>query len=114
MTSTIPFAVGSAGRFTGSPLASVCAMVSFGSNANAFLEVSHFPSCVMPMGMASYLAGSRDHNTDSAERREISCSPERPPNTTPTRIFFAVFIGQQPHERLQPRLPPGGDSRPNA
>src|SRR5690606_13108404 len=40
----------------------------------------------MPSGTASNRAGSSAASTPRAERMLTSCSPERPPNTTPTRM----------------------------
>src|SRR5882672_4354240 len=42
----------------------------------------------MAIGTISYLPRSRALITDSAERSETSCSPERPPKITPTLSFF--------------------------
>src|SRR5258708_1130449 len=42
----------------------------------------------MPMGMTSYFSRFRACSTEAAESREISCSPLRPPNRTPTLSFF--------------------------
>src|SRR5258708_27708858 len=42
----------------------------------------------MPMGMTSYFSRFRACRTEAAESREISCSPLRPPNRTPTLSFF--------------------------
>src|SRR5215471_17655778 len=66
--------------------------------------LSHFPSCVIPMGTTSYLSGFSDRNTDSADRSEISCSPDRPPKTTPTRIF--ISLQSQNTKRCRPFSPP--------
>src|SRR5205807_95041 len=33
-----------------------------------------------------------ERRTDSADRSETSCSPERPPKITPTRIFFILLV----------------------
>src|ERR1700741_1394669 len=44
------------------------------------------------MGTASYLSGSRPRITDAAEASETSCSPERPPKTTPTRSLFLMAV----------------------
>src|SRR6516162_10742430 len=87
----VPRAFGSAVSADGSPLASVVSIVSFGgNNAMAVRGLSHLPWCVMPIGTTSYLLESSERKTDSAERSETSCSPERPPNTTPTRILLNV------------------------
>ncbi len=42
----------------------------------------------MPSGTTSYLLRSIAFRMDAAESSEISCSPDRPPNNTPTRSFF--------------------------
>src|SRR6516225_5652588 len=89
----VPRAFGSAVSAEGSPFVSVVSIVSFGgNNAMAVRGLSHLPSCVMPIGTTSYLFGSSERNTDSAERSEISGSPDRPPNTTPTRILINVIF----------------------
>ena len=46
--------------------------------------VSHLPSCVIPIWVTSYLAGSSTDSTERADINETSCSPERPPKTTAT------------------------------
>src|SRR5580692_441961 len=51
---------------------------------------SQWASLVIPMGTASYLSGSRPRMTEAAEAKETSCSPERPPNRTPTRRRFLL------------------------
>src|SRR5208337_108214 len=53
------------------------------------------PSRPIPIGTISYRAGSIADITVSAERSEISCSLERPPNRTPTlsRFFSAIERG---------------------
>src|ERR1700722_5871252 len=58
----------------------------------ASVEVSHWPCLVMAMGITSYLARSMALRMDAAERRETSCSPERPPKRMPTRNFFFVCV----------------------
>src|SRR5712692_585923 len=45
----------------------------------------------MPMGTTSYLFLSMASSTDAAESSETSCSPLRPPNRIPTRVFFIAF-----------------------
>src|SRR5580698_5068046 len=42
----------------------------------------------MPMGTTSYFLRSMDLRMEAAERRETSCSPERPPKRMPMRVFF--------------------------
>src|SRR6266853_4421922 len=54
----------------------------------ASVEVSHWPCLVMPMGITSYFVRSMALRMEAAERRETSCSPERPPKRMPTRNFF--------------------------
>src|SRR5271168_2148236 len=54
----------------------------------ASAEVSHWPCLVIPMGITSYFVWSMDLRMEAAERRETSCSPERPPKRMPTRSFF--------------------------
>src|SRR3954463_2007743 len=46
------------------------------------------PSFSMRIGTGSYRARSRCATTDAAEASETSCSPERPPYSTPTRSRF--------------------------
>src|SRR5271154_1840428 len=67
----------------------------------ASVEVIHWPCLVMPMGTTSYLVWSMDLRMEAAERRETSCSPERPPKRIPIRsllgedffvCFFAFFV----------------------
>src|SRR5258705_13728857 len=59
----------------------------------ASVEVSHWPCLVMPMGITSYFVRSMALRMEAAERRETSCSPERPPKRMPTRnFFFAGFF----------------------
>src|SRR5258708_6197043 len=55
---------------------------------SALVEVSHWPCLVMPMGITSYFVRSMALRMEAAERRETSCSPERPPKRMPTRSFF--------------------------
>src|ERR1700677_5148689 len=54
----------------------------------ASVEVSHWPCLLMPMGITSYFDWSMALRMELAERRETSCSPERPPKRMPTRSFF--------------------------
>ncbi len=48
---------------------------------------SHLPSGVTRMGIASWRPGSRWAMIARPEARLTSCSDERPPNSTPTRIL---------------------------
>src|SRR5258707_12667139 len=57
---------------------------------SASSEVSHWPCLVMPMGITSYFVRSMALRMEAAERRETSCSPERPPKRMPTRNFFSA------------------------
>ena len=67
--------------------------VSAVRRCSAAVEVSHWPCLVMPMGITSYLVRSMALRMEAAERRETSCSPERPPKRIPTRnFFFAGFF----------------------
>src|SRR6266704_4307191 len=68
--------------------------VSAGSNSAAFAGASQFPSLVIAMGTTSYFLRSIASITARAERSETSCSPERPPKITPTRILFDIDISQ--------------------
>src|SRR6266571_4298848 len=109
-----PAFFGSGGTTTASPLASTAAPgVASGSPARrcaclarasspaavdfpcrrfcASPAVSQRPSLVMPMGTTSYLFLSMALRTDAAESSETSCSPLRPPNRIPTRVFFIAF-----------------------
>src|SRR5881409_2172156 len=54
----------------------------------------------MPIGTTSYLFRSRALRTDSADLNDTSCSPDRPPKITPTRIFFIGEI--LPERPLRP------------
>lgn len=54
----------------------------------ASVEVIQAPCLVMPMGTTSYFVRSMALRMEAAERRETSCSPERPPKRIPTRSFF--------------------------
>src|SRR5581483_4841851 len=47
---------------------------------------SQAPSRVMPRGTTSYFSGSSAAMIDFAEASDTSCSPERPPKITPTRM----------------------------
>src|SRR5262249_13179167 len=47
--------------------------------------VSQRPSGVMPIGTTSWPASRRAFITARADCKDTSCSPERPPNRTPTR-----------------------------
>src|ERR1700733_2051974 len=61
---------------------------SLASRCWASPEVTHLPCLVMPRGTTSYLVLSMDLRMEAAERREISCSPERPPKRMPMRSFL--------------------------
>src|SRR6266446_8864069 len=63
-----------------------------GSSAAAFADINQRPSLVMPIGTTSYLALSIALMTDSADRRDTSCSPERPPKITPILSFLVKFL----------------------
>src|SRR6266516_4656291 len=54
----------------------------------------------MPIGTTSYFERSMDLRIDSADRSETSCSPERPPKITPTRIFFMASTLLAQRQRL--------------
>src|SRR5271170_6694783 len=58
----------------------------------ASAEVIHWPCLVMPMGITSYFVWSMDLRMEAAERRETSCSPERPPKRMPMRSFWGVGL----------------------
>src|SRR5580693_40668 len=80
-------ALGSGGSTTRSP--------DFSTSANNFIELvptSQRPSFEMPIGTASYFSGSSAPITEAAEASETSCSPERPPNSTPMRNRFCELI----------------------
>ena len=64
--------------------------VSPARRRSASVEVIHWPCLVMPMGITSYFVRSMALRMELAERRETSCSPERPPKRMPTRNFFLV------------------------
>ena len=46
---------------------------------------SQWPSLVIPIGTTSYRVVSIAGEVDAADASDTSCSPERPPKTTPTR-----------------------------
>ena len=54
----------------------------------AFPGPSHFPVREMAIGTTSYFFLSIASITEAAERVDISCSPDLPPKTTPTRSFL--------------------------
>src|ERR1700733_3524239 len=56
----------------------------------ASVEVSHWPCLVIPMGITSYFVWSMALRMEAAERRETSCSPERPPKRMPMRSFLGA------------------------
>ena len=53
---------------------------------------SQRPCRVMPMGTGSKRSRSRAASTEAAPASETSCSPDSPPNTTPTRSFFVMVL----------------------
>src|SRR5580692_451254 len=108
-------AVGSDGKITRSPDFKTSA-----SSSCAPRPTSQRPSFEMPIGTASYFSGSSARITDAAEASETSCSPERPPNSTPTRNRFIALIASPPrphqeHARSsQDFLPQAGENQFNA
>src|SRR5271156_711192 len=84
-------ALGSGGSTTRSP--------DFSTSASNFIEpvpTSQRPSFEIPIGTASYFSGSSARITDAAETSETSCSPERPPKSTPMRNRFVTLIASPP------------------
>src|SRR5271156_4049688 len=80
-------ALGSGGSTTRSP--------DFSTSAGNFIErvpTNQRPSFEIPIGTASYFSGSSARITEAAEASETSCSPERPPKSTPMRKRFCVLI----------------------
>src|SRR5260370_7842348 len=63
------------------------ALCSADSNWGGATPSSQEPSLVIPIGTTSYFSLSRFAITDVADASDTSCSPERPPKTSPTRIF---------------------------
>src|SRR5262245_48519803 len=59
------------------------------------------PCLVMPIGRTSYLSRSSAAITARAEVSETSCSPDWPPNRTPTRILLAIRIAYDLYFQLQ-------------
>ena len=57
----------------------------------------------MPMGTTSKRARSMAASTDAAPARETSCSPDRPPNTTPTRSRLSAMLWLYQSPRAGPR-----------
>ena len=53
------------------------------------------PSFSMRIGTGSYRLRSRCANTDAADASDTSCSPDRPPYSTPTRRRFTMSEYQQ-------------------
>ena len=49
---------------------------------------SHVPSRLIPIAATSYLERSSAPITDLADSSDTSCSPDRPPRTTPTLILL--------------------------
>src|SRR5437764_4145784 len=69
------------------------AFVSPARSRWASVGVSHWPCLVVPMGSTSYFVRSMALRMEAAERRETSCSAERPPKRMPTRnLFFWGFF----------------------
>src|SRR5262249_8881379 len=62
---------------------------------------SQFPSLVIAIGITSYFDLFIAAITAAAERIETSCSPERPPKTTPMRSFFGILRCEQDFSQLQ-------------
>src|SRR6202030_854566 len=62
------------------------------STLSASCSRYHRPSRPIPIGTISYRFGSIADITVSAERSEISCSPDRPPKSTPPLILFFSAI----------------------
>ena len=64
----------------------------------------------MAMGTIVYLSESAASMTARAERKETSCSPERPPKITPIRSFFVIkFLlengfSQRGEDQFDPQL----------
>src|SRR5271163_1969617 len=86
--------LGSGGSTTRSP--------DFSTSANIFTEpvpTSHRPSFEIPIGTASYFSGSSARITEAAEASDTSCSPERPPKSTPMRKRFVAFIAAPPSQQ---------------
>src|SRR6202167_73597 len=108
-------ALGSGGSTTRSP--------DFSTSASILTEpvpTSHRPSLEMPIGTASYFSGSSARITEAADARETSCSPERPPKSTPMRNRLGALIAGPPgtlHKRTQKSqdlLPQAGEHQFNA
>ena len=81
----------------GSTVSSACDPVASTTSAadsavGAWAPRTHWPCFSMKMGMGSYRARSRCLKIDAAEATDTSCSPERPPYTTATRILFTVEL----------------------
>src|SRR5580704_893833 len=84
-------ALGSGGSTTRSP--------DFSTSANNFIELvptNQRPSFEIPIGTGSYFSGSSARITEAAEASETSCSPERPPKSTPMRNRFCALIAKSP------------------
>src|SRR5580658_5414527 len=108
-------ALGSGGNTTRSP--------DFSTSANSFIELvptNQRPSFEIPIGTASYFSGSSARITEAAEASDTSCSPERPPNSTPMRNRLCALIAAPPgtlHSRAQKSqdfLPQAGEYQFNA
>src|SRR5580658_2101776 len=101
-------ALGSGGNTTRSP--------DFSTSANSFIELvptNQRPSFEIPIGTASYFSGSSARITEAAEASDTSCSPERPPNSTPMRNRFCAFIAP-PQGTQQKRTRASQDFLPQA
>src|SRR5580658_8673345 len=103
-------ALGSGGSTTRSP--------DFSTSASSLIDLvptNHRPSFEMPIGTASYFSGSSARITEAADASETSCSPERPPKSTPMRKRFVALIVSPPgaHQkslrRSQDLLPQAGE-----
>jgi hypothetical protein len=73
-------------------------VVSEGRSPIDSAGLSHLPSGDIAIGTTEYLSRSICSKTLLAERIEISCSPERPPNITPMRVFMIQFDDWENYE----------------
>src|SRR5437016_3168560 len=83
------------GVASGSPARKCLAEASGGlppKRRSAWTSVTHFPDLVMPMGTTSNFFLSMALSTEAADRSETSCSPLRPPKSTPIFNFFIFSI----------------------
>src|SRR5205823_12904582 len=60
---------------------------------------THRPSWVTPTGTTSYRAGSSACRTFTAVVHDTSCSADRPPNRTTSRILGSEVTSGPPHEQ---------------